>query len=96
MLNNGNLTMARVTISLPESFKEFIDAQNAMKGYGDLSEYFRDLLSDARVKQSDAQLESLLPQGLASERVPFDDAFRASLAADSEQILDNHKDHASA
>jgi antitoxin ParD1/3/4 len=32
--------MTTVTISLPESLKQFVDSQVANKGYGNISEYF--------------------------------------------------------
>jgi antitoxin ParD1/3/4 len=48
--------MATVTISLPESLKQFVDAQLADKGRGDVSEYFRGLPREARAKERDARL----------------------------------------
>jgi antitoxin ParD1/3/4 len=64
-----------VTISLPDSLKEFVDAQVANKGYGNVSEYFRSLLREAQQKEADAQLEALLLEGLASESIPLDQEF---------------------
>ena len=58
--------MTTVTISLPESLKEFVDVQVATKGYGNASEYFRSLLREAQQKEADARLEALLLEGLAS------------------------------
>ena len=40
--------MTTVTISLPETLKAFIDEQLATKGYGNVGEYFRSLLREAR------------------------------------------------
>jgi antitoxin ParD1/3/4 len=50
--------MTTVTISLPESLKEFIDHQLATKGYGNVSEYFRSLLRDAQKEEAEARLEA--------------------------------------
>ena len=58
--------MTTVTISLPDSLREFIDREVENKGYGNVSEYFRGLLRDAQRKESDARLESLLLEGLTS------------------------------
>ena len=45
--------MTTVTISLPESLKEFIDHQLATKRYGNVSEYFRSLLRDAQKEEAE-------------------------------------------
>jgi antitoxin ParD1/3/4 len=58
--------MTTVTISLPESLKQFADAQVASKGYGDISQYFRSLLREAQEREADARLEALLLEGLES------------------------------
>ena len=52
-----------VTISLPESLRTFIDEQLATKGYGNVSEYFRSLLREAKDREDDARLEALLTRG---------------------------------
>lgn len=76
--------MATVTISLPDSLKEFVDAQLAHKGYGNVSEYFRSLLREAQAKEQDARLEALLLEGLASgEPVPLTKEFWAELRKDA-------------
>jgi antitoxin ParD1/3/4 len=84
--------MTTVTISLPESLKQFVESQLAAKGYGNVSEYFRSLLREAQAKEEDARLEKLLLEGLASERIPLDADFRAGLVAKVEQILEKYKD----
>ncbi len=58
--------MTTVTISLPESLKTFIDEQLATKGYGNVSEFFRSLLREAKDREDEARLESLLVEGLAT------------------------------
>jgi antitoxin ParD1/3/4 len=82
--------MTTLTISLPDSLKAFIDSQLATKGYGNVSEYIRSLLRDAQAKEEDARLEALLLEGLASERLPLDEAFWKRLETKTEAIIDRH------
>jgi antitoxin ParD1/3/4 len=84
--------MTTVTISLPASLKAFIDSQLATKGYGNVSEYFRTLLREAQAKEEEARLEALLLEGLASKRLPLDDAFLEGLKAKTAAIVDKYKD----
>jgi antitoxin ParD1/3/4 len=78
--------MTTVTISLPDSLKEFVDAQVASKGYGNVSEYFRSLLREAQQKEADARLEALLLEGLASDSIPLNDEFWQCFKMKTEQI----------
>jgi antitoxin ParD1/3/4 len=82
--------MTTVTISLPDSLKEFVDKQLATKGYGNVSEYFRSLLREAQAKEEDARLEALLLEGLASKSIPLDDDFWNRLEAKTEKIIAKH------
>jgi antitoxin ParD1/3/4 len=82
--------MPTVTISLPDSLKEFLDGQVATKGYGNVSEYFRGLLREAQAKEQETRLEAMLLEGLASKRLPLDPAFHDGLAAKVEQVLRKH------
>jgi antitoxin ParD1/3/4 len=84
--------MTTVTISLPDSLKAFVDSQVSTKGYGNVSEYFRTLLRDAQAKEEEARLEALLLEGLASQRLPLDDAFLKGLETKTAAILDKYKD----
>jgi len=79
--------MATVTISLPESLKTFVDTQIAEKGFGNVSEYFRSLVRDARTKEEDSRLEALLLEGLAGNGIPLDDGFWSDLRADATRLL---------
>jgi antitoxin ParD1/3/4 len=58
--------MPTVTFSLPESLRDFVNAQVKTRGYGNVSEYFRGLLRDAQEQESNKRLERLLLTGLAS------------------------------
>jgi antitoxin ParD1/3/4 len=82
--------MTTVTISLPDSLKAFIDGQLATKSYGNVSEYFRSLLREAQAREEEARLEALLLKGLASKRLPLDEAFLKRLEAKTEAIIDKH------
>jgi antitoxin ParD1/3/4 len=83
--------MATVTISLPDSLKKFVDDQLASKGYGNVSEYFRSLLREAQEKEQDARLQTLLLEGLASDRIPLTEEFWAELKAEAAQLLVTHQ-----
>ena len=58
--------MTTVTVSMPDSLKDFIETEVATKGYGNVSEYIRGLLRSAQTKAEEDRLESLLLEGLAS------------------------------
>jgi antitoxin ParD1/3/4 len=80
--------MTSVTISLPESLKEFIEVEVRTKGYGNVSEYVRGLLRAQQASAADARLESLLLEGLASgEDIALTREFWRELKADAAQIL---------
>ena len=84
--------MTTVTISLPESLKEFIDVEVQTKGYGNVSEYVRGLLRAAQTKDADARLEALLLEGLASGKdITLTPDFWRELKADAAEILARRK-----
>jgi|ERR1700680_4682595 antitoxin ParD1/3/4 len=87
----GHEAMRTVTISLPDSLKEFVDAQLAHKGYGNVSEYFRSLLRDAQAREADARLEALLLEGLASDRIPLTKEFWTDLKTEAARLLEARK-----
>ena len=84
--------MTTVTISLPESLKEFIDIEVQTKGYGNVSEYVRGLLRAAQTKDADRRLEVLLLEGLASGKdVALTEDFWGEVKADAARILARKK-----
>jgi len=84
--------MTTLTISLPDSLREFIDREVQTKGYGNVSEYVRGLLRDAQAKEADARLESLLIEGLtAGEDIPLAPSFWSELKQDAAKILARSK-----
>ena len=88
----GGAPMKTVTISLPESLKGFVERQIATKDYGNVSEYFRTLLREARAREEDARLEALLVEGLASgEEIPLTKEFWRELKSEATGIARKHR-----
>lgn len=84
--------MTTVTVSMPESLKQFLDNEVETKGYGNVSEYIRSLLREARAKNADERLEALLLEGLASgKETAVGPAFWQEVKADAAKILERHK-----
>jgi antitoxin ParD1/3/4 len=84
--------MATLTISLPDSLKEFIDREVQTKGYGNVSEYVRELLRQAQAKNADAHLEALLIEGLTTGKdAPLSPEFWSELRKDAAKIVARHK-----
>lgn len=84
--------MATVTISLPDSLKDFVDFQLAKKGFGNVSEYFRTLLREAQAKEQNARLEALLLEGLTrGDDIPVTREFWRDLKAEAAQIAAKHR-----
>ena len=75
--------MSTVTISLPDSLREFVEQQVERRGYGNVSEYFRTLLREAHERESQRRLEELLLEGLESgEGIEATAEFWSGLKAD--------------
>lgn len=84
--------MTTVTISLPDSLKDFLEHEVRTKGYGNTSEYVRGLLRQAQEKEANERLESMLLEGLASgEDIPLTQDFWRELKADAARILVQNK-----
>jgi antitoxin ParD1/3/4 len=84
--------MTTLTISLPESLKEFIEHEVRTKGYGNVSEYVRGLLRDAQANEADARLEAMLIEGLSKgEDIPLSPDFWSELKQDAAKILARRK-----
>lgn len=58
--------MPTLNFSLPEELKSWIETQVAAGGYGNTSEYIRELVRLDRKHKSEERLEALLLEGLAS------------------------------
>ena len=55
-----------MSISLPDSLREFVERRTEEQGYGTVSDYFRDLILKDQKRQGEARLETLLVEGLNS------------------------------
>ena len=58
--------MTTVNFSLPEDLKRWVEAQVASGGYGNTSEYIRELIRLDRKRKAEERLEMLLIEGLDS------------------------------
>jgi antitoxin ParD1/3/4 len=84
--------MTTLTISLPESLKEFIDREVETKGYGNVSEYVRGLLRQAQANEAEERLEMLLLEGLCKGKdIPASPDFWKELRRDASRVLARHK-----
>lgn len=59
-------TVSTINISLPHSMKEDVDEIIANEGYGNTSEFFRDLVRRYLHERRERRLEDLLVEGLKS------------------------------
>ncbi|MCC6589479.1 MAG: type II toxin-antitoxin system ParD family antitoxin [Bryobacterales bacterium] len=85
--------MTTVTVSLPESLKDFIEGQVATKGFGNVSEYVRSLLRDAQAREEDARLEALLMAGLTTggEDIAVNRQFWHDLKNEAMELAKKHR-----
>jgi antitoxin ParD1/3/4 len=58
--------MTTMNISLPETLKEFVDAQVQTRGYSTSSEYVRDLIRNDQIRQVEQRLAALMLEGMES------------------------------
>jgi antitoxin ParD1/3/4 len=58
--------MNNINISLPESMKVFIEEQVAQGGYGSISEYLQELITQDQTRKMQEHVEELLIAGLES------------------------------
>lgn len=71
--------MGTMNISLPDQLRDWVDSQVSARGYGNTSEYVRELIRRDRERE---RLRALLLDGAASPAGPLaDEAFFDSLRA---------------
>lgn len=58
--------LTSINISLPESMKNFVEEEVSSGGYGTASDYFRELVREAKKRKEEERLEKLLLEGLES------------------------------
>jgi antitoxin ParD1/3/4 len=88
--------MTTLTISLPDSLRDFIEQQVRTKGYGNTSEYVRGLLRNAQEAEWNKRLEALLLEGLESGGGDIDanQEFWSDLKAEATALLAKRKKRA--
>lgn len=66
--------MTRLTISMPDQLSAYVESQLASGQYGNVSEYFRDLVRRDQERKATAtqELKALLREAEASGRMPYD------------------------
>lgn len=63
---------ATINISIPDTMKREVEEIIASEGYGNTSEFFRDLVRDYMQRRQERKLEALLLEGLESGKAtPF-------------------------
>ncbi|MEH2181019.1 type II toxin-antitoxin system ParD family antitoxin [Nostoc sp.] len=58
--------MSSINISLPESMKAFVEEQVALGGYGSVSEYLQELITQDQKRKMQEHIKELLIAGLES------------------------------
>ena len=84
--------MPTVTISLPDSLKDFLDRQVSTKGYGNVSEYFRTLLREAQERERERSLQEMLLEVLnRGEDLPLTSRFWKDLRAEALHLIEQRQ-----
>ena len=60
------MSLASLNISLPQTLKDYVEAQVKAGGYSTPSEYLRELLRQDQKQRAEERLEALLLEGLKS------------------------------
>jgi antitoxin ParD1/3/4 len=81
--------MTRLTVTLPQPMKRFVEEQAAARGFSTTDEYLRDLIHEAQGRLEHEELEAALAAGLAS---PVSDMTQADWTALRQRILDRNPD----
>jgi antitoxin ParD1/3/4 len=63
---DGRMQMETMTISLPETMREYVEEQVQAGEYGSASEYFRELVRADQKRHAKMQLEQVLLSALGS------------------------------
>ena len=90
------MTTATINISIPDNLKAEVEEIIAAEGYGNTSEFFRDLVRDYLRQRQERRLEALLLEGLESGKATaFTKAdFEAIKRRGIERLKDKVKDKA--
>ncbi len=86
------MATATINISIPDTMKREVEEIISTEGYGNTSEFFRDLVRDYLRLRQERKLEALLLQGLESGKAtPFT---KADFEAIKQRGLERLKDKA--
>ena len=80
--------MTTLNFSLPDDLKKWIEAQVAAGGYGNTSEYIRELIRIDQKRKAEERLEALLLKGLES---PSKQMTRADWAELKRRVTERQK-----
>ncbi len=62
------MATATINISIPDSLKAEVDEAIATEGYGNTSEFFRDLVRDYLKKRQERRLEAMLLEAVENNK----------------------------
>ncbi len=65
------MSVSTINISLPDTLKSEVDAVVSADGYGNTSEFFRDLVRNYLKERQEKQLEIMLLDGVNSPMSPW-------------------------
>ena len=81
------MAMQTMTISLPNDMRDYVDSRTQSGGFGNTSEYIRDLIRRERDRRAQEALEAQLIANLASPQVEWTPEVRERLLATVEDRI---------
>jgi antitoxin ParD1/3/4 len=63
--------MENITIPLPTTLKDFVDAETSARGFSSPGEYIQAMLREEQKRKLDAKVQALIEKGLASESMEW-------------------------
>ena len=81
------MAMQTMTISLPTDMREYVDGRTKTGGFGNTSEYVRDLIRRERDHRAQQALEEQLIANLASPKIEWTPEIRKRLLATVEKRI---------
>ncbi len=78
----GSSENTTVTISMPETLREFVRERMGRKGFTNVSEYFRYLVREDQKREAQDRLEAMLLEGLDSGRETVTDEWWEKMRAE--------------
>lgn len=81
------MAMQTMTISLPNDMRDYVDSRTQSGGFGNTSEYVRDLIRRERDRRAQEALEAQLIANLASPQVEWTPEVRERMLATVEDRI---------